>query len=59
MMKKSKSLVRGVKGNTPKSHRTHKPHKHHHTIDSEERVNVCLSCKKPASECKGNCFGKY
>lgn len=35
------------------------PHKHHQTIDSEEKVNICLTCKRPASECKGNCWGNY
>ena len=32
--------------------------KNNSTIDNYERVNICLTCTKPAKDCKGNCFGR-
>lgn len=28
-----------------------------YTAEPQERVDICLSCTKPAKECKGKCFG--
>lgn len=58
MIKKARNFLSGVKGTTQLATSKHKPHKHHQTIDSEEKVKMCLNCTKPASECKGDCFKK-
>lgn len=58
MIRNAKNITKGIKGTTSLSFRKHTPHKHHKTIDSQERVNMCLNCTKPAKECKGNCFGR-
>lgn len=26
--------------------------------DTQDRIDACLTCKKPASKCKGQCFGR-
>lgn len=46
-----------MKTDKKKSTKTYKQ-KHNSTIDNEERVNICLTCTKPAKDCKGNCFGR-
>ena len=28
-----------------------------YTAEPQEQVDICLSCTKPAKECKGKCFG--
>lgn len=56
MIKKTKKVDLSIKNNRQ---REHKPHKHHQTVDSQERVDKCLTCTKSAKECKGNCWGNY
>lgn len=58
MIRKARNFSCGVKGTTALDTIKHKPHRPHKTIDSEERVNICLNCTKPASQCKGDCFKK-
>jgi phosphopantetheine adenylyltransferase len=57
MIKKAKNILRGVKATTDFS-REHRPHKHHRTIDSQDKIDTCLNCTKPASKCKGDCYGR-
>jgi hypothetical protein len=58
MIKKSFKALNGIKATTQLYQNKHNPHKHHSTIDAQEKVQKCLNCTKPASECKGNCFEK-
>lgn len=58
MIKKAMNARKGIKGTTQLHERQKKPKKHHRTIDSQERVNLCLTCTKPAKLCKGDCFGR-
>lgn len=57
MIKKSLRATNGVKATTVLSDRQHKPYTHKGS-DSEEKIKMCLNCTKPASQCKGDCFGK-
>jgi hypothetical protein len=59
MVKKSMNAMSGIKATTQLYARKEKPNKHRTTIDSQERVDRCLECNKPANQCKGNCYGKY
>ena len=59
MIKKSMNAMSGIKASTQLYERKAKPNKKRPTIDSQERVDHCLTCTKPASKCKGNCYGKY
>ena len=56
-MKKSFNPQKGIKVKTVFNETKHTPHKKHRTPESQERIDICLSCTKPASECKGKCFG--
>jgi hypothetical protein len=58
MIRKAKNFSKGVKNTMGLSISKRKPHKSHKTIDSQERVDKCLNCTKPAKECKGDCFGR-
>ena len=58
MVRKSLNALNGVKVKTVFHERQHKPHKHHETGESQERIEKCLNCKKPARECKGDCWGR-
>lgn len=55
MVRKS---LNAIKVKTVFNERKHKPHKHHETGESQERIDKCLNCTKPASKCKGDCFGR-
>jgi hypothetical protein len=57
MVKKAKNFLMGVKATTQLYGTKKVPHKHHRTIDSQEKIDMCLNCTKPAKECKGKCFG--
>ena len=57
MVKKSMNVLIGVNGTTQLSERKYKK-KNHKTVDSPEKIQNCLSCNKPASQCKGTCYGK-
>ena len=58
MIRKSFKVSYGIKATKETAKRKVEPHKPHKTIDSEERIRICLSCNKPVSECKGSCFGR-
>ena len=58
MIRKALNAMQGIKATTQLHQRTTTPHKKHRTVDSQERVDVCLNCTKPARECKGDCFGR-
>jgi hypothetical protein len=58
MVRKAFKPMSGVKGTTQLVERKPKK-KHYKTGDSPERVDNCLHCDKPASKCKGNCYGNY
>lgn len=57
MIRKSFTLLNGVK-NTIEIGKPMKKEKHNIGIDPKERIDNCLHCTKPASECKGNCYGR-
>jgi hypothetical protein len=56
MIKKAKNIIYGIKGTTQTHSRLSSPHKT--VAEPQSRIDICLSCTKPASECKGNCFGR-
>ena len=58
MVRKSLNALNGVKVKTVFHERQHNPHKHHEKGESQERIDKCLNCKKPARECKGDCWGR-
>jgi hypothetical protein len=58
MIKKPKNYISGVKAKTQLYETRKVPHSKHRTIDSQARIDICLNCTKPASECNGNCFGR-
>lgn len=58
MYKSSKSILRGVKATRQVQPNKKVPHKKRKDAESQERIDTCLSCTKPMSECKGNCFGR-
>lgn len=29
------------------------------TVSEQRKIDKCLNCTKPASECKGDCFGRW
>ena len=55
MIKKSKNYLKGVKGTTQTNQRLSSPHKK--VAEPQSQIDICLNCTKPASECKGKCFG--
>lgn len=55
MIKKSIKVLQGIKGSTQTAQRVSSPHRT--VAEPQSRIDICLSCTKPASECKGNCFG--
>ena len=55
MIKKAINILKGVKGTAQTNTRLSSPHKK--VGEKQSRIDICLSCTKPASECKGNCFG--
>lgn len=59
MIKKSLNACKVIKVKTQLYETRKVPHKKHRTIDSQQRIDMCLSCTKPMSECKGNCWGNY
>jgi hypothetical protein len=56
MIKKAMNVTSGLKVAKDEGDKKHKPHKHHYTSESVFRIQTCLNCTKPASECKGKCF---
>jgi two-component SAPR family response regulator len=59
MIKKSMNAMNGIKATTQLYETKIKKSKHRATIDTQDKVDNCLSCTKPANKCKGNCYGKY
>lgn len=57
MVRKAFTPLKGIKATTPLTNKKGTPHKQHKSIDDDNRIKICLACTKPASECKGNCFG--
>ena len=35
-----------------------KPNKKMFCGDTQDRIDICLTCNKPARKCKGQCFGR-
>lgn len=58
MVRKSLNARNGVKANRVLYERKHSPYKHHEKDESQEQIKYCINCKKPARECKGDCFEK-
>lgn len=58
MIRKKLNALNGIKVKTSFSETKNNSYKQHRTIDSDEKVNICLNCTKPASQCKGDCFGR-
>ena len=56
MIKKSKSILFGIKGTIQTHERLSTPKKT--TAEPQSQIDICLSCTKPANKCKGNCFEK-
>jgi hypothetical protein len=56
MIKKAKSFLYGIKGTTQTQNKISKKNKT--GAEPQSRIDICLNCTKPASECKGNCFGQ-
>lgn len=57
MIKKNNNYLCGVKGTVQVLEKKGKK-KAYKTVDSPDKVDLCLNCTKPAKECKGDCFGK-
>ena len=58
MVRKALNAKSGIKVKTVFYERKHKPYKPNGTGESQERIEKCLNCKKPARECKGDCYGR-
>lgn len=58
MVRKSLNVMKGVKVKTIFCETKSVPHKHHASAESQERIDNCLNCKKPAKECRGTCYGR-
>jgi hypothetical protein len=58
MIKSRKNITKGIKGSFNFYETKSASNKYFKTIDTQERIKICLSCTKPAKECKGNCFGR-
>ena len=57
MVIRNSNVTSGIKGTTQIDNKYNKIKPKRYTTEPQERVDICLSCKKPASECKGQCFG--
>jgi hypothetical protein len=52
-----RNLTKGIKGTTKiRTARATQKGKRY-TAEPQYKVDICLSCTKPVSECKGKCFG--
>lgn len=61
MVRKSLNVSTGIKCDdtfVARVHKKHKTPKFYNTGDRQERIDKCLSCTKPAEECRGSCFGR-
>ena len=57
MIKKTKSFFYGIKGTTQTQNKISRKNKT--GGEPQSKIDICLSCTKPASECKGNCWGSH
>ena len=57
MIKKSLNAMSGVKGIIETTPKGYKRKKLQNDRPSNMQREICLNCKKPAKECKGDCFG--
>jgi hypothetical protein len=55
-MKKALKPTFGLKGTTRLHDKLATKQKMHK--QEQEKIDVCLNCTKPASECFGTCFGR-
>lgn len=46
------------KKSTKKVNLKYKPNQKHFGGDKQDRIDICLTCNKPAKKCKGLCFGR-
>ena len=58
MIRKSYKTTSGVKAKTNLNERAYNTHDGKLPYESPTRIKNCLNCKKPAKECKGNCYGR-
>lgn len=56
MIKKTIHPYEGIKASLDVEEKKNKPKRY--TAEPQSRVDICLNCTKPVSECKGKCFGK-
>ena len=54
---KTRNIVIGVKGTTQIDTKKDKAKQKRYTTEPQERVDICLTCNKPVTQCKGKCFG--
>jgi formate hydrogenlyase subunit 6/NADH:ubiquinone oxidoreductase subunit I len=54
-----RNITNGIKGTTNIPSTKDKKDGKRYTAEPQARVDICLTCTKPASECKGNCWGNY
>ena len=58
MKTRAKNILNGIKGTIEtEPPKTKKRKRNRYTAEPQERVDICLTCNKPAKECKGKCFG--
>ena len=56
MIKKTMHPYEGIRASLDVEEKKKKPKRY--TAEPQSRVDICLNCTKPVSECKGKCFGK-
>lgn len=54
-----RNITNGIKGTTNIQNPKDKKEGKRYTTEPQDRVDICLTCTKPANECKGNCWGNY
>lgn len=57
MVRKAMNILQGIKATSVPPSNKGKKYNQNIGIDPKDRIDICLACKKPAKECKGNCFG--
>ena len=58
MIRKSLNTSKSIKGSTDFNESKPIKRKSRFSEESQQEIYNCLHCKKPASECKGNCYGR-
>lgn len=54
-----RNVTKGIKGTTKIRTSRARGDEKRYTTEPQDRVDICLTCTKPASACKGNCWGNY